>query len=511
MTIRVLHLEDQPTDSELIARELKRSGLDFELQRVMGRAEFEAVLRERPPDVIISDHNVPQFDGRAALDLARILTPGVPFILVTGSLNEEAAVGYMKAGATDYILKDRIARLGPAVQEALLRVRERQERRQLEEQLRQAQKMEAIGQLAGGVAHDFNNILTAILGTADLMISDLPASSPSREDAQDIRESAQRAAALTRQLLAFSRKGAGETKAVDINAVVRGLESMLRRLLAANIEIRFTLAPDLASALADAGQVEQVLLNLAVNGRDAMPQGGKLTIETANVELDAGYVQGHPEVKAGPYVMLAVSDTGVGMDSPTQARIFQPFFTTKGPGKGTGLGLSTVDTIVRQHGGHVWLYSEPGHGSVFKVYLPQARSRPAGAVAASPPGAPPRGTETVLVVEDTHAVRSLVARVLEGLGYEVIEASDAATAEVAAARYKGPIHLLLSDVVMPGATGPELARRLADARPELRVLFTSGYADDAIVHHGVLGAGTSYLQKPFTPDALARKVRDILG
>jgi signal transduction histidine kinase len=508
VTIRVLNLEDQATDSELIARELKRAGLVFELQRVMGRDPFEAALREQSPDVIISDHNVPQFDGRAALDIARVLAPGTPFILCTGSLNEEAAVAYMKAGATDYILKDRIARLGPAVKEALQRVHERHERRQLEEQLRQAQKMEAIGQLAGGVAHDFNNILTAILGAADLMLADLPPDSPSREDAQDISDSAQRAAALTRQLLAFSRKSSAQTRPVDVNDVVRGLESMLRRLLAANIEVRFALGQGIGHALADAGQVEQILLNLAVNARDAMPQGGKLTIETANAELDVEYAQAHPGLKPGRYVMLAVSDTGVGMDPPTRARIFQPFFTTKGQ-KGTGLGLSTVDTIVRQHGGHVWVYSEPGHGAVFKVYLPHARASGA-AEGESPGGGAPRGEETVLVVEDTHAVRSLVARVLEGLGYTVIEATDAATAEVAAARYAGRIHLLLSDVVMPGATGPELAQRLTEARPGLRVLFTSGYADDAVVHHGVLGAGASYLQKPFTPDALARKVREIL-
>ena len=510
MTIRVLNLEDDPTDSELVLRELKRTGLDFTFERVTGRGPFLAALRGQPPDVIISDHNVPQFNGRAALDIVRDMAPGTPFILFTGSLNEEAAVAYMKAGAADYILKDRVARLGPAVQEALQRARERAELKRMEEQLRQAQKMEAIGQLAGGVAHDFNNILTAILGTADLMMADLPEDSPQREDAADIRTAAQRAAELTRQLLAFSRKSASEAKPVDVNAIVRGLESMIRRLLAANIEIRLVLGEGVGAGYADAGQVEQVLLNLAVNARDAMPGGGKLTIETGNVELDAIYAAAHENVKPGQYVMLAVSDTGIGMDTPTQQRIFQPFFTTKGPGKGTGLGLATVDAIVRQHGGHVWLYSEPGRGSAFKVYLPRAPVGQAGTPAVEPPRVAPRGTETVLLVEDTHAVRELVARVLEGLGYNVLEATDAATAEVAATRHTGVIHLLLTDVVMPGATGPDLAKRVALARPDIRVLYTSGYADDAVVHHGMLAAGAAYLQKPFTPDALARKVRAVL-
>jgi CheY-like chemotaxis protein len=266
----------------------------------------------------------------------------------------------------------------------------------------------------------------------------------------------------------------------------------------------------LAPAFADAGQVEQVVMNLAVNARDAMPGGGKLTIETGSAELDAGYAAQYNGVRPGHYVMVAVSDTGVGMDSPTQARIFQPFFTTKGPGQGTGLGLSTVDEIVRQHGGHVWLYSEPGRGTVFKVYLPRAAAATAAPAPEAQTNPVPRGSETVLVVEDTHAVRSLVARVLEGLGYRVLEATDAATAELTAARYHGPIHLLFSDLVMPGDAGPQLAERVRAARPEMRVLFTSGYADDAVVHHGWLTPDAAYLQKPFTPDALGRKVREVL-
>jgi signal transduction histidine kinase len=512
VTIRVLNLEDVATDSELVVRELKRAGLDFTLQRVSGRESFEAALRApaAPPDVIISDHNVPQFDGRAALQLARRLVPGTPFILFTGSLNEEKAVEYMKAGADDYILKDRMARLGPAVQDALQRKRERLERRRLEEQLLQAQKMEAIGQLAGGVAHDFNNILTAIIGTADLMLADLPAESPHRADAVEILDAAQRAAGLTRQLLAFSRKRAGETRPVDLNALVRGLQTMLRRLLDATIELSLQLDDGLAGTVADAGQIEQVLLNLAVNARDAMPRGGRLTVQTANAELDRNYCDQHPGVKPGPYVMISVSDTGIGMDTPTQARVFQPFFTTKEPGKGTGLGLSTVDTIIKQHGGHVGLYSEIGRGTVFKVYLPRAAPLEDVSSSEAVRAMMPRGTETVLVVEDTNAVRSLVARVLEGLGYEVLEATDAATADVAAARHTGPIHLLLSDVVLPGATGPDLARRLAEQRAAMRVLFTSGYAADSVVHQGLLPSGAPYLQKPFTPDILARKVREVL-
>jgi len=296
----------------------------------------------------------------------------------------------------------------------------------------------------------------------------------------------------------------------DLNDLIVGLEAMLRRLLVANIEVRFAFGAGLSPVLADPGQVEQVVLNLAVNARDAMPQGGKLTIETSEAELDAVYAAAHEGVNPGRYVMLAVSDTGTGMDPVTQARIFQPFFTTKEPGKGTGLGLSTVDAIVRQHGGHVWLYSEPGTGTVFKVYLPRALEAAAAEAAPALPPVERRGTETVLLVEDTQAVRALVARVLEGLGYTVLEASDASMAEIVAARHHGKIDLLLTDVVMPGDSGPELARRLSAARPGLRVLYTSGYADDAVVHHGVVAAGAAYLQKPFTPDALARKTREVL-
>jgi hypothetical protein len=381
--------------------------------------------------------------------------------------------------------------------------------RQLEAQLAQAQKMEAIGRLAGGVAHDFNNLLTVILSYSELLLEDLPAGSADRDDVTQIRKAAQGASELTRQLLAFSRQQVLQPKVVDLNAAVSGIERLLARVLREDIKLRCVLAPEAGTIRVDPGQLEQVLMNLAVNARDAMPGGGFLTIETANVDLDAAYLQAHPLAKPGRYVMLAVTDTGVGMDTATQARIFEPFFTTKEVGKGTGLGLATVQGIVQQSGGVIWLYSEPDHGTVFKIYLPRVDepvSQPESATAADT-----RGTETVLVAEDVTAVRAVTREMLKRYGYTVLEAADGASALEVAASVKGPIHLLLTDVVMPDLNGRDLAARLHAARPEMKVLFMSGYTDDAVVRHGILQQGIAYLQKPFTPASLAQKVRRVLG
>ena len=383
------------------------------------------------------------------------------------------------------------------------------ERHQLERQLRQAQKMEAIGRLAGGVAHDFNNVLTAIFGYVDLLQEDFPDDSPTRQDLGEIRKAAERASGLTRQLLAFSRQQVLEPIVLNLNDLIDDFEKMLRRVIGEDIDLRLAPAGDLGNVRVDPGQVQQVLMNLVVNARDAMPTGGTLTIETANAELTEEYAKLHQPVTPGSYVMVAVSDTGTGMDPEVQARIFEPFFTTKEKGKGTGLGLSTVYGIVKQSSGYVWVYSERDRGTTFKIYLPRID---APARAPAPPREAKRlaGTETILLAEDDDMLRPLARELLAKLGYTVLEAANADEALALARKYDGPIQLLVADVVMPGPSGRELARRLAVTRPDTKVLYVSGYTDDAIVHHGMLEAGLNFLQKPFTAQTLARRVRDVL-
>ncbi len=379
-----------------------------------------------------------------------------------------------------------------------------------QDQLLQAQKMEAIGRLAGGVAHDFNNLLTVISGRSELLLRRLRADDPLRRGLDLIHSTAERAAELTRQLLAFSRKQVLQPTVLQLNAVVAGLAPMLQRLIGEDIELLTVLDPALGPVKADSAQLEQVLMNLAVNARDAMPQGGRLALETANIPLDAAYARQHGGVDSGPYVMLAVTDTGCGMDAEIRAHIFEPFFTTKGPGKGTGLGLATVYGIVKQSGGQIWVYSEPGQGTTFKIYLPQVD----GAGEMSEPGTPlpeaSQGSETILLVEDEEGVRDLARDILQANGYTVLGASYGAEAVQLCKRHAGPIHLLLTDVVMPHMSGRQLAERLAPLYPEMKILYMSGYTDNAVVHHGVLDPGTAYLQKPFSPGSLARKVREVL-
>jgi two-component system cell cycle sensor histidine kinase/response regulator CckA len=384
------------------------------------------------------------------------------------------------------------------------------ERKRLEEQLRQSQKLESVGLLAGGVAHDFNNLLTVIIGYSDLTRHQLGENDPLRQNINEIRKAAERASGLTRQLLAFSRKQLLQPKVLDLTSTVAEMDKMLQRLIGEDVHLATILDPQLKKVKADPGQIEQVLMNLAVNARDAMPGGGKLTIETKNVYLDEAYARGHATVTPGLYVMLAVSDTGHGMDAQTMEHIFEPFFTTKEQGKGTGLGLSTVFGIVKQSGGNIWVYSEPGHGTTFKVYFPAIAEEGDSIEPDVATPEVPRGTETILVVEDEEAVRFLLQAILEDEGYKVLAATSGVGALNVCKEHEGPIHLVMTDVVMPEMSGRQLVERLTGRCGDAKVLYMSGYTDNAIVHHRVLEPGVEFLQKPFTPDAVVRKVRDVL-
>jgi two-component system cell cycle sensor histidine kinase/response regulator CckA len=641
--LRLLLIEDSDSDAKLVIREISRAGYTVDFTRVQDGAAVRAALEGSAWDAITSDWSMPGFDALDALAIAKELRPDLPFIIVSGTVGEEKAADAMRAGAHDYVLKDRLARLVPAlereirdsksragrrraedalhdsegryrilfdkspmpkwlydleslrflevneaaiahygysrdeflqmsikdirpaediggfleslgqhtraafhrdryrhrkkdgssmdveitahtfllqgraarlvvVQDITARRQAEEALRRSEEQLRQAQKMEAIGQLTGGVAHDFNNILSIILSYSALILEDLPRESPMHRDLLEIKAAGDRAADLTRQLLAFSRRQILQPRIVDLNAILSGMEKMLRRLIGEDVELTTSPAPDSAKANVDPGQIEQVMMNLVVNARDAMPGGGKLTIEIARTELDSSDAADHAGVPPGSYVRVAVSDTGLGMDEQTQARIFEPFFTTKEVGKGTGLGLSTVLGIVQQSGGHVAVDSEPGRGTTFRIYFPQAGDEPLsrGREARARHIGTWRGGETILLVEDDERLRRVTRTMLNRYGYTVLEAQSGGDALLICERQSSSIQLLLTDVVMPHMSGPDLAARLVAARPGLGVVFMSGYTDDAILRHGILDASAAFVQKPFTPEALLRKVREAL-
>jgi len=507
--LRVLLVEDREDDAAFVILALEQGGYEVTWQRVETPEATAEALRAQAWDVIISDFHMPRFSAPAALALRRELGVETPFIIVSGTVGEEDAVETMKAGAIDFVTKGKFARLAPAVARGLREVEERQARRNAEAQLQQAQKMEAVGLLAGGVAHDFNNILGIITGYCGLLLRDLDAHDSQRPRVEQVLSAAERGATLTRQLLAFGRKQVLQPRVFDLNAVVVDTERMLQRLIEESIQVTTVTASRLGRVKADPGQIEQVIMNLAVNARDAMPQGGKLHIETADVDLDETYARSHPGVEAGRYVVLAVSDTGHGMDAATLARVFEPFFTTKEAGKGTGLGLATVYGIVKQSGGHISVYSEPGLGSTFKVYLPPSEDDVAAPVVAATVTAA-GGSETILLLEDEPALREVIQEVLETAGYTVVTGPTPKEALRSALDTRAAVDLVLTDVVMPNLSGREAAARVRDVHPGVPVLYMSGYTAEAIGHHGVLETTEHFLQKPFTTEVLLDKVRQVL-
>jgi len=508
--LNVLIVEDSVEDAQLVLYELGRSGFEPNHRRVETALDFTRELESGSWDIILSDYSMPQFSAIAALELLHESGREIPFVVVTGTIDEETAVGCLKRGADNYILKENLARLGTAVTQALGVFEERREKRQLEEQLRQAQKMEAIGQLAGGVAHDFNNLLQAILGHTELLIQDLPPDSSAQEGLDVVKSAAQRAAELTRQLLTFSRRQDVQKEYLDLNDVIGNLMKMLRRVIEERIETCVIPGPDLARIHADPGQIEQVLMNLCVNARDAMPKEGTITIETSNVHLSASDCQKHPWAREGHYVTLTVSDTGEGIHPEFLDRIFEPFFTTKGPGEGTGLGLATVYGIVNRHEGLINVSSELGKGTAFQVYLPASEATPTGTGGVSEwADEAVGGTEMILLAEDDEHVRNLATLILERAGYHLLVARDGAEAMALLERHCSAIDLAILDAIMPRQSGREVYDAMKHQCAEVPVLFCSGYAfaDD---ESQSLPEDAQMLNKPYHPTELLHAVRRVL-
>ena len=515
--LRVLLVEDSPPDAELLMASLADGGYDPVAERVQTAEEMRQALARGGWQVILSDYSLPTFSGPEALAIAKELHPDIPFIIVSGTVGEDIAVTALKAGACDFLVKGRLARLKSAIERELREVelrREREvEREALEERLRQSQKLEGIGRLAGGIAHDFNNLLTAIIGYTEMVLEQIGPDKPISKDLDEIRRASDRAVALTRQLLAFSRKQTLKVVPTDLNGIIVSMRNMLERLIGEDIAIQSRLAEHLPQVLADRVQIEQVVLNLIMNARDAMPRGGVIAIETRAVESGAVESAAHEQVTPGRYVELIISDTGQGMDTATQARIFEPFFTTKGAGEGTGLGLATVYGVVQQLGGHIAVTSSIGRGTTFSLYFPECIqiSHPLDPVAKKPSPAPlASGREVVLVVEDQRGVRQLASRILTRHGYMVCEAADAVEAIKIASNPRQPIDLVVSDVVMPKMGGPELMERLWALRPALKVLYMSGYTGDELSRRVGQETSITVLEKPFSASALLQTVRDVL-
>lgn len=495
--IRILHLEDDADDAALVASILESGGIAARIDLVETREAFEAAIKRGGFELVLADYQLPRFDGLQALGLARQQCPDIPLIMVSGVMGEEAAIDSMLSGATDYVLKTRLSRLVPAVRRALAEVAAQRERRLLQEQFLQAQKMELFGRLAGGVAHDFNNILTVVMSNCGLILAGLAPSDPHRPLVEEIEQAGVRGAALTRQLLIFARHEARRPEILELDEVVHTAASLLRRLVPENVHLGFTLGAGRARLEADRRHLEQAMMNLVVNARDAMPRGGNITVETSAPDESS--------------VRLAVHDNGHGMTDEVRARLFEPFFSTKPAGTGTGLGLATVERIVRESGGTITVQTAPGSGATFVLDFPRRTRTAAPPPPVAPPSILPRGNETVLVVEDDPTVRHRAASLLQRQGYRVFTAADGQEAlDVLADGKAGHVSLVFTDVIMPGMNAGTLTRRLRDLHPHMRMLFTSGYTEQTIAPEGVVPGEVDFLPKPYDLESLAGKVRETL-
>jgi two-component system, cell cycle sensor histidine kinase and response regulator CckA len=504
--IRVLMVEDSEDDATLIARELRRGGYEVAFTRVDSVEAMRTALTRESWDLVICDYSMPHFTGVDALKLLRATGLETPFIFVSGTIGEDTAVAALKQGAQDYIMKDNLKRLIPAIQRELLEVKQRQERKQLEQEIQRLQKFEQIGRLAGGIAHDFNNALGVIVGWAQLGYEGTPPGSPSQEMFQKIRDQARRSAGLTSQLLAFARRQVLQPRNLDLNQAVSETVSLLRSLVGDEIELNVLLTEDARIVRADPTQLEQVLMNLCLNARDAMPKGGRLGVETQIVEITEEYGRLHSYAKPGKYVQISVSDTGTGMDAATLDHIFEPFFTTKETGKGTGLGLATVYGVVKQHGGFLTVYSEPGRGSTFRVHIPVSsgiadrRAEASNAIIGG-------GTETILVAEDHEGLQEIVRRSLEARGYTVLMARNGEEAVRLFEENWQKIGLAVLDVMMPVMNGADAYTKMCRVRPDLPVIFTTGHTAESISLSSAIGAGVVFVEKPYTPGSLNEAIR----
>jgi len=507
--LRVLIIEDSEDDAKLIVRELKSGGYDVKYQRVDSSAAVCRACDSQEWDLIISNYSMPQFSGTDALKLVRSKHLEMPFMFVSGTIGEEAAIAAMKNGAQDYLIKGNLGRLMPAVQRELREHEQRKERERLQKHVQQLQKFEAIGRLSGGIAHDFNNMIGAILGWAELGYEEAGPGTKIRERFQKIRDQSYRAAKLTSQLLAFGRKQVLQPRKVNLNLFIREEMSFLGKIIGENIDVRILEAPDLQVIHADPTQLQQVFMNLCLNARDAMPAGGLLKIETRKVEVGGEPYPEHQRVMTGNYVLMTVCDTGVGMDKATAERIFEPFFTTKELGKGTGLGLSTVYGIVKQHHGFIYVDSEPGKGSTFRVYFP-AESGTHEPREVSGNGPALKGSETILLAEDDEGLRESVQEMLQSMGYRVICACDGNKAVAVFKAHAAEIDLVVMDVVMPSQGGLKTYPELQGIKPGIQVIFISGYADEAESLVALLEKGAMFLQKPYDLAKLSQTIRSTL-
>jgi signal transduction histidine kinase len=515
----ILVVEDSEDDTIILVRELRRSGYDVKYERVDSARSMRDALNRKTWDVIICDHALPGFDSFAALKIAKEPEYDLPFIIVSGKIDEEMAVEAMRAGANDYIMKDRTQRLGPAIErevefaaEKKRQYKAEKEQAQLKEQLRQAQKMEAIGQLAGGIAHDFNNALTVIVSYCSVLLKEIAVDNQWSSDVREIKNAADRAAALTQQLLAFSHKQLLRPEVLDLGSVVTELESVLSRLVRESIELKFHIDPAIHKIEADVSQLEQVVINLAVNARDAIQEAGEININVRNVALDEKARTLLGDLPDCDYVVISISDNGEGMDKETLSHIFEPFYTTKAVGKGTGLGLSTVFGVAKQSGGGVEVESYPGKGSEFRIYFPSVDELELGD-SHKPNNLrtdSPEGRETILIVEDEDVILKILARTLTMMGYTILVASQGEEALSVAEQHRGRIDVMVTDIVMPKMGGYELAERLVAVHPETSVLYTTGYDEQMRMDQVVTDPQRQFIQKPFVPQEIAAKIRAIL-